>query len=116
MSERLKHLSPDNLRMRRGAVVFGDVLYQPGGICGPRTQHDYQLVVIHKGSLQLKLDREIIQIPESHGILLSPGHHEHFLFATDSETYHSWCAIEPRAVPMALRTQFQKLRGPIPFL
>ncbi|HEU5406580.1 MAG TPA: AraC family transcriptional regulator [Nitrospira sp.] len=102
--------------MRRGAVVFGNVLYQPGGICGPRTQHDYQLVVIHRGSLRLKLDQEIIQVSENHGILLCPGHQEHFSFATDCETYHSWCAIEPRAVPVVLRRQFQKFRGPIPFL
>lgn len=115
MAERLEHSSKYRLRVRRGPVFFGDVLYPPGGTCGPRVQHDYQLVVIHEGSLQLKLDQEIIHVPESHGILLSPNHHEHFLFASDQETNHSWCAVAPRAVPVALHRPFRKFRGPIPF-
>ncbi|HEY3767876.1 MAG TPA: AraC family transcriptional regulator [Candidatus Angelobacter sp.] len=116
MADRLNYPLQENLRTRCGSVVFGSVLYQPGGVCGPRMQHDYQLVIIHKGSLHLKLDQEIIQVPEGYGVLLTPGHHEHFIFATDTETYHSWCAIEPNAVPVALRNQFKRLRGPIHFL
>lgn len=115
MSEHPEHSSKHRLRVRRGPVFFGDVLYPPGGTCGPRVQRDYQLVVIHEGSLQLKLDHEIIHVPENHGILLSPNHHEHFLFASDRETDHSWCAVAPRAVPVALRLPFRQFRGPIPF-
>lgn len=114
MAERLKRLSRENLRMKRGAVVFGDVLYRPGGICGPRTQHDFQLVVIHQGCLNLKLDQEDIFVPEGQGILLSPQHREHFQFSPTQETHHSWCAIEPRAVPPSIRILFQQFRGPAP--
>lgn len=116
MREHPNYLSRKSLRTKHGAVVFGDVLYQPEGVCGPRIQPDHQLVVIHKGFLNLRLDREIIQVPEGYGILLSPGHQEHFLFATECETRHSWCAIEPRAVPRSLRAFYKRFRGPIPFL
>ena len=101
--------------MRRGATVIGDILYAPGGACGPRFQHDYQLVVIHKGCLDLLLDDENIHVPPGYGILLSPGHREHFLFSSHSETRHSWCAIAPRAVPKNLAKTFRAYRVPIPF-
>ena len=103
-------------RTRRGSVVIGDLLYAKGGSVGPRTQMDYQLVVIHRGSLSLKLDDTVIDVPEDHGILLSPGHVEHFLFAKDQKTHHSWIAVAPEALSPELRHEFLALRGPIPFL
>ena len=116
MAEKLKNLSQMNLRLRRGAVVIGDVLYAPGGEVGPRIQHDYQLVVIHRGSLDLRLDDERISVPENHAILLSPRHREHFLFARKHETRHSWCAVDPGVVPVFMRRHLRGARGPIPFL
>lgn len=113
--EKLKNIQQENLRLRRGAIVIGDILYAPGGACGPRLQHDYQLVVVHSGCVDLQLDKEIIHIGQGHGILLSPGHREHFVFSTEHETHHSWCAIDPRGVPQKLRREFQTLRGPSPF-
>lgn len=114
-SERLQNIRQENLRMSRGAIVIGDILYSPEGACGPRFQHDYQLVVVHRGDLNLMLNEEQIHVPAGYGILLSPGHREHFLFSRDQETHHSWCAVAPRAVPPALRKHFQAYRGPIPF-
>jgi AraC-like DNA-binding protein len=103
MPEILKNISRVNLRMRRGAVVFGEVLYSPGGICGPRVQHDYQLVILHRGELDLRLDDKRMEIAAPHGILLSPGHREHFIFSRDRETHHSWCSIDAGAIPHKLR-------------
>jgi AraC-like DNA-binding protein len=114
-AEKLTNLHHENLRMRRGATVIGDILYAPGGACGPRIQHDYQLVVIHHGFLDLKLDEERIHVGQGQGILLSPGHREYFIFSDDQETHHSWCAIHPKAIPQELRRQFRTFRGPIPF-
>ena len=113
--EKLRNIHHENLRMRRGATVIGDIVYAPGGACGPRYQHDYQLVVIHQGCLDLRLDGELIHVATGCGILLSPGHREHFLFSANEETHHSWFAVAPRAVPLHLRTDFQTYRGPIPF-
>jgi AraC-like DNA-binding protein len=114
--EKLKNVAGEHLRLRRGATVIGDILYAPGGACGPRVQHDYQLVVIHKGALNLSLDGEEMHVGRGQGILLSPGHREHFRFSTETETHHSWCAIDPEAVPTDMQKDFQTHRGPIPFV
>lgn len=116
MAERIENISRVNLRMRRGAVVLGEILYAPGGICGPRVQHDYQLVIMHRGTLDLQLDGDRIKVPAGHAILLSPNHREHFIFARDEETRHSWCAIRPEAIPAAIRKQLRRNRGPLPFV
>jgi AraC-like DNA-binding protein len=113
--EKLKNIRRENLRMRHGATVIGDIVYAPGGGCGPRIQHDFQLVVLHTGSLDLQLDSEWIHVAEGHAILLSPGKREHFIFSPERETHHSWCAIHPRAVPTNLKRDFQALPGPISF-
>ena len=103
MPEILKNISRVNLRMRRGAVVFGEVIYSPGGVCGPRLQHDYQLVILHRGKLDLHLDDQRIAVAAPGGILLSPGHREHFIFSPDRESHHSWCSIDAGAIPQKLR-------------
>jgi AraC-like DNA-binding protein len=111
-----ERLSQTFMRMRRGAVAIGDLLYANGGSFGPRIQNDFQLVVIHRGSLSLKLDREVIDVPENHGILLAPGHSEHFFFAQDRDTQHSWIAVAPDALSHEMRAELAAFRGPIPFL
>jgi AraC-like DNA-binding protein len=116
MSSKPKHLSQVYLRARRGPVVVGDVLYRPGGSFGPRTQMDFQLVVIHRGSLRLKLNEEVIEVPENHAILLKPGKQEHFFFAPERETRHSWVAVAPRAVMPEVRRELEQAQGAIPFL
>lgn len=103
-------------RIQRGRVVIGDVLYAKGGSFGPRRQLDYQLVVIHTGFLTLTLDSRVIEVQEGHGILLSPGHREHFQFAPNLETRHSWVAIEPSFLSQELQQQFELYPGPLPFL
>ncbi|MFA5264614.1 MAG: AraC family transcriptional regulator [Opitutaceae bacterium] len=114
MPEILKNISRMNLRMRRGAVVFGEVVYAAGGVCGPRIQHDYQLVILQKGELELHLDGKIIEVPARHAILLSPGHRELFLFSRDRETRHSWCSIDAGAVPPNLRRILRSSGKPTP--
>jgi AraC-like DNA-binding protein len=116
MSEILKHLSKTYARNQYGRVVIGDVLYSKGGSVGPRRQMDYQLVIIHSGHLTLTLDNEVIEVPENHAILLSPGHREHFSFARDQETRHSWIALEADAQSEGLNEDFARFRGPFPFL
>ena len=98
--------------MRRGAVVFGEAVYSPGGICGPRIQHDYQLVILHQGGLDLRLDNQRMAITAPCGILLCPGHREHFIFSPERETHHSWCSIDARAIPAKLRQLFRSANKP----
>jgi AraC family transcriptional regulator of arabinose operon len=112
---KLKNVVRENLKLKRGAIEIGEILYGPGGTCGPRIQHDYQLVVVHEGSLDLLLDGYLIHVDPNHGLLLCPGHREHFLFSATTETRHSWCAVEQRAVPRHLRSAVKTHLGPIPF-
>lgn len=113
MSEILINISRTNLRMRRGNVVFGEVLYAPGGVCGPRVQRDYQLVVLHRGELDLHLDDGRIHLAAPQSILLSPRHREQFIFSRDHETHHSWCSIDAKAVPEKLRRLFRSSCKPM---
>lgn len=103
MPAKPKCLSQVYLRTRRGPVVMGNILYTPGGRFGPRKQMDFQLVIIHRGCLQLNIEGEVIHVPENYGILLSPGNREHFFFAPDRETRHRWVAVDQRAVASPLR-------------
>ncbi len=111
-----KLLTKTFVREQRGSVVIGDVLYAQGGSFGPRLQTDYQLVVVHSGSLTLTVDDEVVEVPETFGILLSPGGVESFCFARDRETRHSWVALKPEVLSEPLRREFNNLRGPVPFL
>lgn len=91
-------------RVRAGErVTFGDVTYGAGGICGPRIQHDYQLVAIYAGEAHIQVDDEVRHLPANHVSLMRPGHLEHFTFSVDGETHHTWCAVHPSLVDGALR-------------
>ena len=111
-----KNISRTNLLRRCGPVVVGDVVYRPRGSCGPRVQPDYQLVVLHSGALDLKVDGRRVHAEAGEAILLSPRHREFFAFSRTQETRHSWCAINAEAVPRGLRKQFEGPVGPAPFL
>jgi len=115
MPERLNKISKMNPTTGRESVVFGDVIYPPGGICGPRIQRDYQLVIIHQGGLVLRLDGEAIAVEAGQAILLTPSHREHFFFSRDAETRHSWCSVAPAAIPAEMRRAFGLIRRPAPF-
>jgi len=115
MPETRKNISRMNFLETRGAVVFGEVVYVLGGICGPRKQSKYQLVVIHRGSLTLQLDGESIAVAPGQAILLTPNHREYFQFSREHETHHSWCTINPSSVPPKMRRLFGSLRKPAPF-
>jgi len=104
-----------NLGLSAGPVYLGDVTYLPGGSCGPRRQGDYQLVVIHRGELELRLDQRRIHLSAGEAILLSPRHREHFLFSRTAETRHSWCSVHPRSVPRHLRRAFRLTARPVRF-
>jgi AraC family transcriptional regulator of arabinose operon len=76
---------------------------------------DYQLVIMHRGTLDLQLDGRLIHVAAGQAILLSPKHREHFFFTPDGETHHSWCAIAPGAAPQKLAKIFRGACKPAPF-
>ena len=103
MSAIIQNLSHMN-RLRPSApsqplVTFGDVVYKPGGECGPRVQQDYQLVVVYEGEAQIAVDGQEHVLPAQHVALMQPHRQEHYRFAAHGYTHHSWCAVHPDLVP-----------------
>ncbi len=92
-----------NRRIRSAVTVFGEIRYQPGGTCGPRRQRDAQLVLVHGGSCQVRVDHVERSLPVGWAALFLPGHQEHFRFAGDTPTHHTWCTIRPSSLPEAFQ-------------
>jgi len=74
-------------------ATAGSTVYPPGGRWGPRTQPHLQLVLVHTGHAQIRVDDEAFVVPAGHVALLHPGHREEFFFAQKSETWHHWVHI-----------------------
>lgn len=89
-------------------ACFGQVIYPPGGYYGPRTQADYQLVIIHSGDAEVTVDGERRGLPVGSVALLLPGHRERFQFSSDRETHHSWCAVSVGGMPEAMVDRLEK--------
>lgn len=89
-----------NLRTARTTrVLFGDVVYEPGGTCGPRIQFDYQLVALLEGHVQVVVDGRPRRIETGQVGLLQPGPQELFSFAADRKSHHTWCSLHPALLP-----------------
>ena len=99
--------------MQRAEVVFGEVEYGPGGSCGPRIQRDYQLVIMHEGTLDIEIDGTSLPLGTGQAILLCPGRREQFRFTPTAKTRHSWCAVPPRKVPADLRRAMRAATRPL---
>jgi AraC family transcriptional regulator, arabinose operon regulatory protein len=92
----------------------GTVIYAPGGCFGPRIQQDLQLVLLHTGSMRVKIDGVLLQVPTGHITLLKPGHEEVFVFAKAQETWHRWIAVSVEEVPLSMLHVLNELPAYIP--
>ena len=102
-----KRISWDNRSVRTGNACFGQVVYQPGGYCGPRTQRDFELVILHSGECSVKVGNTRHELRPGTAYLLRPGRREHFHFSLKHQTHHSWCSIKPDFLPTSMRRQFR---------
>jgi AraC-like DNA-binding protein len=94
-------------------VSAGRVTYPPGGVLGPRTQLDLQLVVVHSGSAVVDVDGDVRALAAGQVGLLLPGHTERFAFDASQPTIHAWVQARfpatarferlPRAIPLSPR-------------
>ena len=94
-----------------GRVVFGDVIYDKGGRCGPRLQTDFQLVVIEEGEARVKVEDGEVRLTKGEVGLFRPGKREHFLFSEKRRTHHTWCAIHPSLADRELQQECAKIPG-----
>ncbi len=90
------------MRAERSAV-FGEALYRPGGSCGPRTQRDYQVVVLLSGEMRVVMQGVERSLPIGFAGLLRPGHREMIHFSSRTDSHHLWCAIAPDRLDGGLR-------------
>lgn len=83
-------------------VLFGDVVYEPGGTCGPRVQQDYQLVVLVEGGVTAEVEGTQRTLAAGQVGLFVPGKLELFRFLPDRKSHHTWCSLHPSLVPAEL--------------
>lgn len=104
--------------MNRNALskkaCFGQIIYQPGGTCGPRIQPDYELVILHSGGAEVSVDGHTHKLSLGSVALFLPGRREHFQFSTDRETRHSWCAVSPGGMPPSYARDLAKAPSSVP--
>lgn len=94
---------PKRIRSAASArVLFGDVVYEPGGTCGPRVQADYQLVVLVEGHARVDVEGREVAIAAGQVGLFRPGRREFFRLSESRKTHHTWCSVHPSLVPAAL--------------
>lgn len=95
-----------------GVIGFGIVTYRPGGTFGPIRQADFQLVVIHQGSVTISVDGQKHSVRKGQGILLNAGYEEFFQFSKSEETTHSWCRFPPDLATTSFSFSPRMLRQP----
>jgi len=83
-------------------VGVGEVIYRPGGIYGPRTQPNVQLVLLHSGEITVWVDDVPRHATAESVCLLLPGHREQFVFARNAPVPHSvrCCGGRSRVPPV----------------
>lgn len=114
MAASSKNISLVNTARCSSGVLFGDVWYDSGGECGPRIQAHYQLVIVLFGVADVVFNGRRCTIPPGSVALMLPGRREHFYFARNHRTHHTWCAIEPPMVPASLRRRLASLPPVLP--
>ncbi|UVI28962.1 helix-turn-helix transcriptional regulator [Paenibacillus spongiae] len=92
----------------------GSVVYPPGGTFGPRVQQHLQLVMLHTGSMIVKIDDIKHTVPPGHVALLLPGHLEHFTFDEKQETWHRWIDVMTEPLSEEAQQYFEGLPTFIP--
>ncbi|MGQ9904777.1 MAG: helix-turn-helix domain-containing protein [Anaerolineae bacterium] len=105
----VENLSRTIRRAAANGVFFGEVQYQPGGLCGPRVQSDFQIVVMEQGEASIEIDGSYLHVPSQHAALMLPGRREYFRFTPNADTHHTWCAVHPSLVSDELSRQLARL-------
>jgi len=103
-----KNLLWENRNFRTKTSVIGQVVYQPGGTCGPRIQRNYQLIIIHSGSGSCRINSHRHELKVDHISFLSPNRRIFFSFSKKTKTHHSWCSIARSAMPEDFKKKLRK--------
>ena len=97
-----------------GSAHVGEVVYPPGGTFGPRFQSSFQLVLMHSGHVTVWIDGQEHHTSANTIFLLFPDHEEHFVFAPECETWHTWLNVPTLNVDETLSTRLKQLAWALP--
>jgi AraC family transcriptional regulator of arabinose operon len=91
-------------------ATFGDVVYNPGGKCGPRRQTRLQFFLLHTGGATLSVKgKQPLELPVQYAALMLPEREEFYQFSQQSATHHSWCCLYFDPITPGLRRIFSEL-------
>jgi AraC family transcriptional regulator of arabinose operon len=93
----------EDRHIRSPRALFGQVIYEPGGYCGPRVQQNIEFVILHHGACEVHVDGEPRNLQPGRVYLFLPRHREEFRFAADSRSHHSWFTLSPKLPDATLR-------------
>jgi AraC-like DNA-binding protein len=81
------------------SIRAGSAVYLPGDRFGPRTLHDYELVLITAGAARYVADGTAHDAPPNCFILARPGFHERYEWDTRQTSRHLFFHFEPTRLP-----------------
>jgi AraC-like DNA-binding protein len=83
-----------NINPNFTAYRWDEIIYNPRSSFGPRIQEHYQLVLVHRGRADIRVDGEWLRVEAGEVALLLPGREERFRFSEAEPTHHSWIHAE----------------------
>ena len=89
-----KNISKMKKFNRKNVYTWGEIIYNPQTTFGPRIQDKFQLVLVHQGCADVRINDEWLQVNAGEVVLLMPGREELFRFSKDESTHHSWIHAE----------------------
>ncbi len=101
-SDRLVNITRVNHARAGHHATFGEAHYIPGGVCGPRIQRDYQLVVLLSGEANATVHGLKRTFHAGQISLMLPGQQELVAYTRDKPTHHTWVAVKPDFIPRGL--------------
>jgi AraC-like DNA-binding protein len=91
--------------------LFGKTTYPPRGRCEWRIQHDYQLIVLTRGSLRVTVDGTDYELAPGEAILQYPRGREYYRFSDETESEHTWCQIVSGSLSARDRKLLRQVSG-----
>ncbi|MEM6885430.1 MAG: AraC family transcriptional regulator [Verrucomicrobiota bacterium] len=74
-------------------LIASEYTYKPHGTYGPRVHYDLRLVYPYTGWMDARIDERWHHVDAGQMIFLLPGTEEEYLYANNTESSCSWCAI-----------------------
>jgi len=87
------------------SCIAGTVIYPPGGTYGPRMYREIQLILLHSGSIDMRIDGKPRRLSPARLVLVLPGQEVYIAFDKEEESWHRWVSIVPeREEPELIET------------